>query len=162
MTEAERILAYVGFTDDRPFSDYLLHVYRFWEGSFRVIYHVVITTERVIVVRMSNPFDSFLFGPLLLDGIFYFPRLRWFRDRVLEGKLEKALETNLKKWIYPRSSVARLDYDRESFVIRLRNGRARSFRFTAIGGRPNSLGGDFPHKSDLHGAAEAFNRLSES
>lgn len=161
MKNAEEILTYMGFHEERTLGDYLRHLYRFWDAAASVIYHVVISTERVVVVRVSNPFDSFLFGPLLLDGLFYFPRLRWFRDRVLENRLDKALETNLKKWAYPVSSVSRLEVDNEVFAIALRDGTRQSFRLKeSPGARMTSLGGNFPYKANFLAATEAFNRLA--
>ncbi|HUF08678.1 MAG TPA: hypothetical protein VMO47_05110 [Rhodothermales bacterium] len=160
MTTSEAILTYVGFNDERTFGDYVRHIHRFWECASSVIHHVVLTNQRVILVQVSNPFDSFLFGPLLLDGIFYFPRLRWFKDRVLEGRLDKALETNLKKWIHPISEVSRLDYDGTVFAIHLKKGRNQTFRLKTLGAPMTPLGGDFPHKEDFRAATEAFNRLA--
>lgn len=159
MANEERILTYMGFNEERPFSHYLQHLYRFWEAAMQVMYHIVVTDRRVVLVRTSNPFESVLIGPLLIDGLFYFPRLRWFKDRVLEGKLEKALETNLKKETYAVEEVASLDYDRKTLTIRLKSGRSRSFKLQ--GSRPmSSIGGDFPHKASFASAAEEFNRLA--
>lgn len=154
------MLAYAGFQEHRSFAHYLRNANRFWEAAVSVMHHVVVTTQRVIVVRVSNPFDSFLFGPLLIDGVFYFPRLRWFKDRVVEGRLDNALETNLKKWIYPIGAVKRIEYDGSSFAIDLVNGQRKFFRLSSSG--MISLGAVTPFGSDFAAATVAFNRLHAS
>jgi hypothetical protein len=171
MASEERILAYVGFNEERSFLHYLRHLYRFWEAAMDLMYHIVVTDRRLVLVRVSNPFDSFLIGPLLLDGLFYFPRLRWFKDRVLEGRLDKAMETNLKKEVYRIEEVSLAGLDKTTLAIRLKNGSTRLVQlkplpyFELEQERPtepsvSAIGGDFPHKANLRAALDEFNTLA--
>lgn len=167
MNAGERILTYVAFTWDKPFARIFV---RFWEVAMDVNYHLVLTNRRLVVVRVSNPFDSSLIGGPLINAVFYNQRLKNWMAAVLKGDLDAALTTSLRKEIFPLRDLRSVSYekgrdrrDTGSLVIELNSGRKRAFRLSSNFGHPiTSMGGAFPFKANFSAAVREFNRLLAS
>jgi hypothetical protein len=165
VTSDEEILAFAAFEWDR-WRQPLSFLTRPWHLAFQITFHAVVTTRRLILVRVSNPYDSSLLGGPLINAAFGFnSRNREWIAAVRAGRLEEGLRTTLRQETFHLSSLRAVRYDDRKdggrLTIEPRTGARRDFPLaSSFGARPiTSLGGGFRHSGNFAAAIDEANRL---